>query len=400
MTQDAASFDMLGGAFAEALARPAGEALGLPAHFYRQPDVFAQERELVFAPSWVPIAFASDVANVGDAHPVRVAGWDLLVVRSTDGINVFHNICRHRGMRLVSEPANRNAIVCSYHCWTYDLNGRLKATPNIGGPGVPSQPGMETDDLGLIPVRAGVWLDLVFVNISGSAPPLEEHLAPVASRLARYDLGLLRPSRQGRRDLEIKANWKIYIEAGIEDYHLPFVHKETLGGYAKNYRPEHVGDVYAGFSQAHSLVEATRRHARDRPDGYVDLPPHPVVLKDDRAEFIAMFLLPLGVVTLAPNSVTFGLILPDAPDRTRTRSRSMFVGEAASDEIYAPARKARGDFFAAVVGEDIAVMEAIQEMSETRQALGLPTRFSGYWEKSLHAFQNYYARRMSGPPRA
>lgn len=98
----------------------------------------------------------------------------------------------------------------------------------------------------------------------------------------------------------------------------------------------------------------------------------------------------------SPTGLSLGLTIPHGPCKTETRSRSYFVGGAASSEAHRPAREALSEFFRQVVQEDFAVMEGVQKMAPQRQELGMQTRFSGYWEKSLHQFQRYYAERMGG----
>lgn len=378
------------------LSRETGAAVGLPASAYYKPEAFEQERERIFAPSWIPIAFKSDVPNVGDIFPVSVAGWELLVVRGEDDVKVFHNFCRHRGLELAREAKNVRSIVCGYHCWSYDLDGNLKGTPNIGGIGVHHCEGIDRSELGLVAVRSGSWSELIFVNMDGLAPPLSAHLAPINERLSRYDMSVLKLAREGRGDVAVNANWKIFIEAGIEDYHLPYIHPKTLVTYAKNYTPENGGASYAGFSQAHSIKEAAARHKQNDEGGAPRLPNHAVAIEDDRAEFIALFIFPLGTVIVSPTGMSLGLTLPQAPDRTLTRNRSLFIGSAAQSDEHRVAREEISAFFTKVVAEDIDVMETLQRSAKHRDAIGMRTRFSGHWEKSLHQFQSYYAERMAG----
>jgi choline monooxygenase len=116
------------------LERPTRTATGLPGRAYYDEFFYQAERKHVFAASWTGVGFGSDVPNPGDVKPVSVAGYELLLVRGKDGqVNVYHNICRHRGMKLVKAAGNVRSIRCSYHCWTYGLDGGLLATPSIGG---------------------------------------------------------------------------------------------------------------------------------------------------------------------------------------------------------------------------------------------------------------------------
>ena len=118
---------------AAAVERPIADAVGLPNPAYTSPEFFRLELERIFAPSWACLGHACDVPQPGDLRPMRLLGVPLLMARAAGGaVRVFHNVCSHRGNELVWEPCRvKGAIRCPYHAWTYDLEGRLKGTPNI-----------------------------------------------------------------------------------------------------------------------------------------------------------------------------------------------------------------------------------------------------------------------------
>ena len=134
--------------------RPVETARGLPNPFYTDPAVFEAEKERLFFRNWAALGFASDVAGPGDARPVDFLGQPLLMVRDKEGrLRVFQNVCRHRGMILVAEPCRiERAIRCPYHSWCYELDGRLRTTPHVGGPGRNRHDEIRRDELGLIEV--------------------------------------------------------------------------------------------------------------------------------------------------------------------------------------------------------------------------------------------------------
>ena len=149
---------------------------GLSNRHYIDPEWFETEKDRVFFDNWAAIGFAKDVPGNGDAMPVSFLGQPLVIVRGRDGkVRVFQNICRHRGMILVRQPGHiRGAIRCPYHSWSYDLDGTLKATPHVGGPGHNTHEAIDRETLGLIEVRSHIWRDVVFVNISGDAQHFED----------------------------------------------------------------------------------------------------------------------------------------------------------------------------------------------------------------------------------
>ena len=117
--------------------QPVATAKGLPNAHYVDPAAFDEERTSVLFANWSGVGFAKDVPNEGDAKPVDFLGVPLLILRDADDqVRVYQNTCRHRGMILVSEETNiRGTIRCPYHSWCYGLDGKLRSTPHVGGPG-------------------------------------------------------------------------------------------------------------------------------------------------------------------------------------------------------------------------------------------------------------------------
>ena len=150
------------------------EATGLPNVTYTSDEYFRYERDAVFGRTWAGIAFTDTIPDRPTAHPIEFMGLPLLVTRDRHGaLHVFHNVCSHRGMKLVAEPTEvRGLITCRYHCWSYATNGDLKATPNIGGVDRHHREGFKNSDHGLKPVRSAVFMGVLFVNLSGDAPEL------------------------------------------------------------------------------------------------------------------------------------------------------------------------------------------------------------------------------------
>ena len=126
---------------------PVGQAEGLPPAVYYDEEFWRLEQRRLFGRGWIAAAFVSDVPEPGDVFPVSVAGWDLIIARDSGGqVRAFHNVCRHRGIKIIDEPCRRaRAIVCPWHSWTYNLKGDLIATPHIGGVGRDDAPGIDRD---------------------------------------------------------------------------------------------------------------------------------------------------------------------------------------------------------------------------------------------------------------
>ena len=172
---------LLGAEAIEQLNRPIENARGLGAAAYASEVFFRLEQETLFGRQWTGVAFGHQIPNPGDALPVTVAGGiPAIVLRDRDGdVRAFHNVCRHRGAVILTEPCKgRPTIRCPYHGWAYALDGVLKATPLWDGKRVADPGSIDRANRGLVPIRCAVWADVVFVDLSGEAPPIETAAAP------------------------------------------------------------------------------------------------------------------------------------------------------------------------------------------------------------------------------
>ena len=119
----------------EAVNKPIEKAHGLPNECYTSEKYLMIERERVFQDKWTAIGIGSSVPNPGDALPYNLLGIPLIILRDKESkIRVFHNVCSHRGYKLLDKSCSlKNLLRCPYHSWSYDLEGKLVATPHIGG---------------------------------------------------------------------------------------------------------------------------------------------------------------------------------------------------------------------------------------------------------------------------
>ncbi len=203
-------------------------ARGLPAAAYTDEAFWKIECDNLLTRNWVCVGFAHELAEPGDAVPVTVAGMPVLLLKNQKGeIAAFHNVCRHRCLKLIDQPKNvGKRISCPYHAWAYDLDGALRSSPHFGGIRQQRPDGFDPADHGLQPVRVAVWHDWIFVNLSGNAPPFEDYAAPLIKRLEEIDFDKVQPV--ATLDFgEIATNWKFIMENFIEPYHVPIVHHTT-----------------------------------------------------------------------------------------------------------------------------------------------------------------------------
>ncbi len=370
----------------EALERPTGKARGLPGRVYGA-EFFELEQERLFPRSWCAVGFASDVPNPGDIKPVELAGWPVLLVRGGDGrLRAFLNICRHRAMRVVSDPCkNVRSISCPWHKWTYDLEGTLIGTPRIGGQQCNVDPEIDLSDLSLQSIAVAQWQDLVFVNLDGRAPPFEAHIAPWVELVSDYDLEALNPS--GGFELDYPGNWKITVEGAVEDYHLFACHPQILSDVLDSEPATHWSP------RCFYAVSSTRRYEADadatEKHGVHDRLPSIRSANEGIAEttyFAGLF--PTGFVQLRLHYLILATALPDGPDRTRLVFKFFYKGDAAADPSLAETRDNIVNEWQLIFEQDIPYMKYVHlnhKCPDIRRHLG-GTRYAPAWEKNVHRF--------------
>ncbi|NEQ54116.1 MAG: aromatic ring-hydroxylating dioxygenase subunit alpha, partial [Leptolyngbya sp. SIO3F4] len=340
---------------------PVSHQRGLPAKAYTSPDYLERERQTVFSNYWICVGLASDIPNPGDVYPTDVAGMPIVLVRDRKRPNqigepplrAFHNICRHRGLQLIDKPCNVNGrIQCPYHSWTYQLDGALKGTPHFGGYYKDSCSGFDRTSNGLLPIRCEQWLDMVFVNLSGDAPPLTDYLQPAIDRWTDYDLSLLR--RESREiALQCHANWKLAVENFSESYHLTWVHPSLNDcSRMEDHFSFKVGGPHVG--QGSLLYKSGVLEQRSLPT----LPNLDALGKQTVAEYITVF--PNLMLGVHPDYFLVFLVNPITPSKSAERMVFYFVGDDAMTSDNRSLRHLPIDLWKVTNDEDIEMIERMQ----------------------------------------
>ena len=197
---------------------------GLPAHWYYDPQHFAREMSAIWQQQWICVGRESDWPESGSYQVIPIGEQNILVLRSESAeLKAFHNTCRHRGSVLCEQASGQlqqGRIVCPYHAWTYDLEGRLQRTPRR----------VETEDFdasgySLYGVALQTWGGFVFISLAESPKcSLAEFLGQEVSALQNWPLDKLQLAH--REAHEVASNWKIFWENFLECYHCPGIHPE------------------------------------------------------------------------------------------------------------------------------------------------------------------------------
>lgn len=219
---------------------------------YVDEQVFADEMARIFTSGWVFVGHDSEVLEPGGWVTRRLGAEPVIMVRERTGrINVLSNRCSHRGTALCWEQrGTATSFQCTYHAWTFGLDGALRA--------VPYPAGFEKDKATLGLDRAGQveqYRGFVFANLDGSAGSLEDHLGvggvDMIDRLC--DLAPSRTIRVAPNWLghAVASNWKMWPESDNDGYHLNWVHASMVSAAPDTYYQETVlGGETGNRSQA------------------------------------------------------------------------------------------------------------------------------------------------------
>ena len=298
----------------------------LPTGAYVDAAVFAWEQEHVFGGGWVAAAHASAVRAPGAQRAVRIAGHEVLLVRSEDGaLRGFANACRHRGHELlaVAESACRMSVRCPYHGWTYDLDGALRRS--TGGAD------LDADEFALAPMTVAEHLGWVFVNAGSPAEPITAVFSGLDEILGPYDACALVPC--ARHEYVVEANWKVLHENYQECLHCSRIHPELC-----RVSPPDSGDnVAPGPSWVGGWMDLAASAETMSMSGRPIAAPLPRLDGHGRRRVGYFALLPNLLVSAHPDYVLTHRLEPLAPDRTRVECEWLVASDAAATPGFDPA---------------------------------------------------------------
>ncbi len=306
-------------------------------------EAYHREQRAVFEASWVHVADVTDVPESGDYVPGALGGTPLLVMRGHDGqVRVFLNACPHRGAQLIDARGRCDKqLRCPYHAWSFASDGALR--------GVPHRDEFDCDlsDRNLVAVRSAILGPMIFACLDAGAPPFERWAGALPAAVAA--LGIDRWELAFEHRYEVAVNWKVYVENGLEGYHIPVVHdflRDAIDlGSGENHLEDH---------GSYTLVQASPML---RPP---DAPP------DADATLRFGHLFPNLIPVLSPIDLTYLRIDPIGPDRVQLVGRGF---DASREATLALPRELRSAAFDATNRQDIGVVERVQRGLRAR---GLP----------------------------
>lgn len=371
----------------ESVTSPIGESSGLPNSLYNNQQALVAEKELIFAAGWTGVGFADEVPEKGDIVPKKILGEPIVLLRDLEGkIRVYQNVCRHRGVELVNKAHNSTGLLrCPYHAWCYSLKGDLKQTPHAGGVGIHEHEKLKKSDLGLIEIRAHVFLGVVFINMSGNAEPFEEKYATLLERWKDFDRPIFHSGQDSSFKLEIETNWKLAVENYCESYHLPFVHP-GLNAYSRLEDHENIlgNGPWAGqLTRVYSAQLDSDGRGFDR---FADISTR----WDTNGEYIAVYP---NVLLGVHKDHTFAMIVePVTNGQTAEHVKIFYASPEMTEPDMKTLRVKNAQLWESVFMEDITVVEAMQK---GRFASGFDGgHFSPVMDESTHHFHVWVANQF------
>ena len=236
-------------------------ARALPAHFYHDPAIFEQERRAIFQRCWQYAGHVSQLGAPGDYLTCEIGGQNIVILRGSDDvIRGFFNVCMHRGHELL-EGAGRieNVIVCPYHAWSYELDGRLRGAPNAA-----NVSGFDRMGVCLTPVAVEILCGLILVNPDREALSFAAQTPGLEADIRRLAPDIDELTFAHRLNFDIGSNWKNVEDNFLESYHVPVA-----------------GDAHHGFLELidydtwrieiHGIYQTQHAQARPGANGAYDI---------------------------------------------------------------------------------------------------------------------------------
>jgi nitrite reductase/ring-hydroxylating ferredoxin subunit len=196
----------------------------VPKAAYLDPEFAKLENERLWPRVWQVACREEELSKPGYFVTTDVGNESFLVVRSNDNqIRAFHNVCQHRGRRLVNVTAGRtHHFTCGFHAWRYNIDGSIRHIPDHQDWGDK----LPDCEVGLKPLKVDTWGGFVFVNIDLNAQPLVEFLGQAYQVLNPFEFENMR--YRSIRTARLPVNWKVAVEAFNEGYHVQGTHPQAL----------------------------------------------------------------------------------------------------------------------------------------------------------------------------
>ncbi len=370
---------------------PLQEAVTFPPRAYTDPVHYEFEVDRILKREWLSVGHVSQIPKAGDYFNLDLLGEPMVVVRGKDEVvRVLSRVCPHRGMDVNptefggAAKGNARFLLCPYHFWSFDLDGRCK-----GAPEMQKAAGFNRKDVGLPQFRSEVWNGFIFVTFAGDIPPVHETYEKLSAKLAEYQLGNLEVVTELEWDCAF--NWKVIVENFAECYH-------HLGAHLKTFEPLFPAKTCwsegenAMFTVAHlpllpRLAEEVLQGESDLRT-FVDIP---TVKAENLVQWFVYVGYPTFLLFVAPDRVFWYRVLPDGPQRVKLLTTIMVHPDAKKMPDFEKRLAAEVEMLKTFHMEDMEVCVAVQKgMNSSAYSSG---RLS-HLEVPIWHIQRYLGRKI------
>jgi phenylpropionate dioxygenase-like ring-hydroxylating dioxygenase large terminal subunit len=388
--------------------RPLSRATTLPAQAYTSEDFFSWEVNHVLRAGWQCVAHVSQIPSPGDFLNLDLLGEPLIVVRGKDAaIHVLSRVCPHRSMDIMPEGfgyqghtlaesrdgkpdcGRARLFLCPYHAWTFELDGRLKACPEMH-----EAEDFCRDNFFLKSFRSEVWQGFIFVNLDGEAPPLADGLADMAADIAAFRLEKMK--LVVARAWDCPFNWKVLVENFMESYHHLGIHHKTLQPMMPA-RDTWTEQERRSYVRAHlpyrDSVREAGREFEARGDFSEEPPPFSGLSEAQKSEWGLFLIHPTFLLATAPDRVIWYRLQPLGPDRLKLITTALLPADGEGDENFPRWRDRVGEQLTAFHLEDMEVCTAVQRGF---YASGWQPGRLSHLEMPVWLFHRFLAARIRG----
>jgi choline monooxygenase len=358
--------------------RPFEDARSMPPAVYTSADFLAREQERIFRHEWLCVGRASTLGAAGDYLTADIDGQPIVVLRDESlALKAFSNVCLHRMSILLEGRGNVRRIVCPYHAWNYSLDGALR-----GAPLMERQSGFCKESYRLPQVRCEVWQGWIYVTLDTAAPPVAQRLGGLATLIDAY--GMADYTETFYEEHVWDTNWKILAENFMESYHLPMLHRATVGPYSRLEEMECPPGSDA-FNYHWITKEATLPIGNAHPDNQ-RLQGH------WRRTTALLAIYPTHLVTLTPGYFWYLVLQPLGTSRVHIRFGGGLAPEFIEDERAVDYMAALKTLLDEVNAEDRRGVEAV--FRGVNAPLAKPGHLS-HLERPNYDFARYLAQRLA-----
>jgi phenylpropionate dioxygenase-like ring-hydroxylating dioxygenase large terminal subunit len=371
--------------------QPLENAVTFPPRAYTDPAHYEFEVDRILKREWLSVGHVSQIPKPGDFFNLDLLSEPMVVVRGKDDVvRVLSRVCPHRGMDVnpteFGRPAKGNTrfLICPYHFWSYDLDGRCK-----GAPEMQKAAGFSRKGIGLSAFRSEIWNGFIFVTFAQDIPPAAQSYKNMGDKLAEFQLDHLEVVAELEWDCGF--NWKVIVENFAECYH-------HLGAHLKTFEPlfpartcwsdeEHESFTVAHLPLVQRLAEDVRTGTSDL-RSFIDIPTVPM---EHRVQWYVYVGYPTFLLFAAPDRVFWYRVLPDGPQRVKLLTTLMVMPEAKQMPDYDQRLTAEIELLKTFHTEDMEVCVAVQKGMNSSTFRG--GRLS-HLEVPIWHIQRYLARKL------